>query len=77
MLGGLCVLESDCEKDQLTYKSGLCPDRAIGVECCYKIVPKAAPCHRFGGACTDECAFTLRQPLGNDCGDKTCCILIN
>lgn len=36
MLGGICVQEGDCEKDQFTAKSGLCPDREMGVECCYK-----------------------------------------
>lgn len=35
-LGGLCVQENDCERGQLTQTSGLCEDRGIGVECCYK-----------------------------------------
>lgn len=77
MLGALCVLASDCEKGELTHKKGLCPDHEIGVECCYKITPRAAPCHQFGGVCMEECTAALRQPLGNDCGDKTCCIQTN
>lgn len=77
MLGGLCVHESDCEKDQLTQKKGLCEDHDISVECCYKVIPRLAPCHQFGGVCTEKCNTVLRQPLGNDCqDDKTCCLSI-
>lgn len=36
MLGGLCVQENDCARDQLTQKTGLCQDRENGVECCYQ-----------------------------------------
>lgn len=36
MGGGICVQEGDCEKGELAQKSGICPDREMGVECCYK-----------------------------------------
>lgn len=77
MLGGLCVLEGDCEKDNTVHKRGLCPDRDIGVECCYEVIPRSAPCQTFGGLCMDECGVTVQQTLVNDCGDKKCCIQVN
>lgn len=76
MLGGLCVHENDCAKGQFTQKSGLCEDHDIGVECCYQVIEREAPCHQFGGVCMDHCGTTVQQPFGNDCGDKTCCILV-
>lgn len=74
MLGGLCVLESDCEKDNIVHKRGLCPDRGIGVECCYEVIPRQAPCQKLGGVCMDQCGASERQSLVNVCGEKMCCI---
>lgn len=36
MLGGLCVLRDDCMSGHQTFMKGLCPDKDIGVECCYR-----------------------------------------
>lgn len=77
MLGGLCVHEKDCGSGQFTQKKGLCTDHDIGVECCYQVIAREAPCHQFGGMCMDNCGATVQQPFGNDCGDKICCILVN
>lgn len=41
----------------------------------YTAAPKPAPCARFLGNCWDSCDEKLREPLGNDCGDKVCCVM--
>lgn len=76
-LGGLCVHENDCAQGQFTQKTGLCEDHDIGVECCYQVVEREAPCAQFGGVCMENCGVTIPQSLANDCGaDKFCCILV-
>ncbi|XP_031637725.1 uncharacterized protein LOC116351310 [Contarinia nasturtii] len=79
MAGGICVQEGDCAKGQLVgYKLGLCEDHEMGVECCYEVIPREAPCKQFGGKCTKNCKQnSLRQHLANDCtGDEICCVLV-
>lgn len=40
------------------------------------VVKREASCRQFGGQCMDFCAPTIRESLGNDCGNRTCCILV-
>lgn len=41
MLGGLCVMQDDCAPGHQTFMKGLCPDKDIGVECCYRGIESA------------------------------------
>ncbi|XP_055312355.1 uncharacterized protein LOC129574395 [Sitodiplosis mosellana] len=76
MLGGQCVQEGDCAKGELSHKRGLCPDREMGVECCYRVEPRPAPCEQYGGDCMDGCGDGVRNALGVCPGIQKCCILV-
>lgn len=75
MVGGLCVHTSDCL--EATTNKGLCPSNAHrGVECCYELPMRPAPCVQHMGACMDSCHQDLMRP-GTDCQNgQVCCVLI-
>ncbi|KMY95589.1 U-scoloptoxin(19)-Tl1a isoform X1 [Drosophila simulans] len=75
MVGGLCVAESDCIEP--TSNKGLCPTSAgEGVECCYELPVRPAPCAEHLGQCMDRCHQRLLRP-GLDCKNgQVCCVLI-
>ena len=75
MVGGLCVAESDCIEP--TSNKGLCPTSAgEGVECCYELPVRPAPCAEHLGQCMDRCHQRLLRP-GSDCKNgQVCCVLI-
>lgn len=75
MLGGLCVHRSDCL--ETSSKSGLCPsNKHLGVECCYELPVRPAPCREHLGQCRDRCPARLVRP-GIDCKDgQFCCVLV-
>ncbi|KAH8271595.1 hypothetical protein KR018_010394 [Drosophila ironensis] len=75
MVGGLCVATSDCIEP--TTNKGLCPSSAgKGVECCYEMPVKPAPCAQHQGECKPRCHKRLHRP-GTDCvNGEVCCVLI-
>ncbi|KAH8254468.1 hypothetical protein KR032_010218 [Drosophila birchii] len=74
MVGGLCVKSEDCLEP--TTNRGLCPSSANGVECCYELPVRPAPCAQHLGQCMDRCHHRLHRP-GNDCKEgQVCCVLI-
>ncbi|EDW77229.1 uncharacterized protein Dwil_GK22257, isoform A [Drosophila willistoni] len=75
LVGGLCVRTSECT--ELTSKKGLCPDYAhLGVECCYELPIKPAPCTEHLGVCMNRCPQRLVRP-GNDCENgQVCCVVV-
>ncbi|XP_065368497.1 U-scoloptoxin(19)-Tl1a [Calliphora vicina] len=75
LVGGLCVHNSDCNEP--TSNKGLCPSNSHrGVECCYELPVRPAPCHEHLGECMDRCHKTLMRP-GTDCENgQICCVLI-
>ncbi|KAH8301545.1 hypothetical protein KR059_005629 [Drosophila kikkawai] len=75
MVGGLCVKSEDCLEP--TTKRGLCPSSAAyGVECCYELPVRPAPCQQHGGVCMSFCNKRLLRP-GNDCKNgQACCLLL-
>ncbi|XP_054739358.1 U-scoloptoxin(19)-Tl1a [Anastrepha obliqua] len=75
LVGGLCVHTSDCLEP--TTNRGLCPSNTHrGVECCYELPLRPAPCEQHLGICMDRCAEVLQRP-GTDCqGGQVCCVLI-
>ncbi|KAJ6644300.1 hypothetical protein Bhyg_09267 [Pseudolycoriella hygida] len=78
MVGGMCVHQDDCEPLHLTSTRNLCPKhKNKGVECCYQVIPRPAPCKQFLGECKKTCNPSLVQSQANDCPeDKKCCALI-
>ncbi|XP_064542710.1 U-scoloptoxin(19)-Tl1a isoform X1 [Drosophila montana] len=75
LVGGLCVHTSDCNLP--TTNKGLCPTSAhLGVECCYELPVRPAPCAQHLGACMEYCGQGLQRP-GTDCENgEFCCVLI-
>ncbi|KAH8347952.1 hypothetical protein KR084_002495 [Drosophila pseudotakahashii] len=75
LVGGLCVKTEDCLEP--TTNKGLCPTSADqGVECCYELPVRPAPCGEHLGECKDRCHQRLVRP-GNDCENgQVCCVLI-
>ncbi|XP_043643420.1 U-scoloptoxin(19)-Tl1a isoform X1 [Drosophila teissieri] len=75
LVGGLCVQEADCIEP--TSNKGLCPTSAgQGVECCYELPVRPAPCAEHLGQCMDRCHQRLLRP-GTDCENgQVCCVLI-
>ncbi|KAM7342284.1 U-scoloptoxin(19)-Sm1a [Cochliomyia hominivorax] len=75
LVGGLCVHSSDCNEP--TSNKGLCPSNTHrGVECCYELPVRPAPCSEHLGECMDRCHKTLMRP-GTDCENgQICCVLI-
>ncbi|BFG03725.1 U-scoloptoxin(19)-Sm1a [Drosophila madeirensis] len=75
MVGGLCVKTSDCTEP--TNNKGLCPTSVhLGVECCYELPVRPAPCAEHLGMCMDRCHQRLLRP-GTDCvNGQVCCVLI-
>ncbi|KAH8252218.1 hypothetical protein KR038_003077 [Drosophila bunnanda] len=75
LVGGLCVQSEDCLEP--TTNRGLCPSSAgRGVECCYELPVRPAPCAQHLGQCMDKCHLRLHRP-GNDCENgQVCCVLI-
>jgi len=77
LVGGLCVQEEDCAPGEATSKKGLCPDKDMGVECCYQVIPRPSTCQRQGGACMDWCNPSLQRDIATDCApDQKCCVLV-
>ncbi|XP_016988205.2 U-scoloptoxin(19)-Tl1a isoform X1 [Drosophila rhopaloa] len=75
LVGGLCVKTDDCIEP--TSNKGLCPSSAgLGVECCYELPVRPAPCAEHLGQCMDRCHQRLLRP-GTDCENgQVCCVLI-
>ncbi|XP_017060927.1 U-scoloptoxin(19)-Tl1a isoform X1 [Drosophila ficusphila] len=75
LVGGLCVQTKDCLEP--TSNKGLCPTSAgQGVECCYELPVRPAPCAEHLGQCMDRCHQRLLRP-GTDCQNgQVCCVLI-
>ncbi|XP_075164922.1 uncharacterized protein LOC142237476 isoform X1 [Haematobia irritans] len=75
LVGGLCVHNSDCLES--TTNKGLCPsNQHMGVECCYELPMRPAPCHQHWGECMDRCHKALLRP-GTDCENgQVCCVLV-
>ncbi|XP_005176433.1 U-scoloptoxin(19)-Tl1a [Musca domestica] len=75
LVGGLCVHNSDCLLP--TTNKGLCPsNQHLGVECCYELPVRPAPCDQHLGECMDRCHKALMRP-GTDCKNgQVCCALI-
>ncbi|XP_016953632.1 U-scoloptoxin(19)-Sm1a isoform X1 [Drosophila biarmipes] len=75
LVGGLCVKTDDCIEP--TTNKGLCPSSAgRGVECCYELPVRPAPCAEHLGLCMDRCHQRLLRP-GTDCENgQVCCVLI-
>jgi len=77
MVGGLCVQQDDCMAGHNTFMKGLCPDREIGVECCYRVTPRPSTCAQQQGECMDDCNPSLQRDIATDCGpDQKCCVLV-
>ncbi|KAH8402426.1 hypothetical protein KR009_011876 [Drosophila setifemur] len=75
MVGGICVASNDCLAS--TTNKGLCPtSSALGVECCYELPVRPAPCDQHLGMCMDRCHHRLQRP-GTDCENgQVCCVLV-
>jgi len=75
-VGGICVSQLDCAPGHLTSKKGLCPDRDLGVECCYQVIPREdATCESHQGSCRDQCPELLSVPGSTDCpAHQQCCV---
>jgi len=75
LVGGLCVHSDDCLEP--TSNKGLCSSHAhLGVECCYELPLKPAPCEQHMGICRNRCPVNLQRP-GVDCIDgEVCCVLV-
>ncbi|XP_059613138.1 U-scoloptoxin(19)-Sm1a [Phlebotomus argentipes] len=74
MVGGLCVHKDDC--DHVTSTAGLCPsNKAMGVECCYKLKSRLTSCVNQLGVCMDRCHPRIQTPA-TDCPGQVCCILV-
>ncbi|KAL7736933.1 hypothetical protein ACLKA6_008798 [Drosophila palustris] len=75
LVGGLCVQTSDCTEP--TSNKNLCPSSThLGVECCYELPVRPAPCSQHMGACMDRCHQRLIRP-GTDCENgQVCCVLV-
>jgi len=77
MLGGVCVLRGDCEPGNQTFMKGLCPDKDIGVECCYRVTPRPSTCAQQQGECMDECSTEVQRGIATDCpAYQKCCVLV-
>ncbi|KAH8299835.1 hypothetical protein KR044_006704 [Drosophila immigrans] len=75
LVGGLCVHTDDCVSP--TTNKGLCPSSAhMGVECCFELPVRPAPCSQHLGECMDRCNPRLHRP-GTDCENgQVCCLLL-
>ncbi|KAH8403860.1 hypothetical protein KR215_004339 [Drosophila sulfurigaster] len=75
LVGGLCVQSGDCNEP--TTNKGLCPSSShLGVECCYELPVRPAPCSQHLGECKDTCNLRLHRP-GTDCENgQVCCLLV-
>ncbi|XP_023160539.1 U-scoloptoxin(19)-Sm1a-like isoform X1 [Drosophila hydei] len=76
LVGGLCVHTSDCNLP--TTNKGLCPSSAhLGVECCYELPVRPAPCEQHLGACMKSCNPSIQRPATDCDNGEVCCVLMN